>query len=378
VRLTFENFDPRGKGLFSAFQAYEAARKFAEGPDGWLVLVGPSGCGKTHLAAAIANYRIGQGEPALFIVVADLLDHLRSTYSPESEVSYDEFFPQVRAAPLLILDDIGIHPASPWAREKLFQLINHRYNSRLPTVFTLRPPLERLEEAWRTRLTDPQISRVCFIERSLLQVPGLEEQFKLELYRHMTFERWDRRVNLPPGVRQNLAQAYEHALKFARNPEGWLVFLGETGCGKTHLAAAIANYRIKQGQPVLFTSVRELLDHFRSSFAAESPVSFDRLFDSVKKAPLLILDDFGDHPSTSWAWQKLYQLIDYRHAARLPTVITSRLSLEELEALGEEHRDLPLLPIASRISDCRLSLVFAIKAPDYRIDHPPRQARHYS
>lgn len=358
-------------------RAYEAAQEFARNPEGWLVIVGPSGCGKTHLAAAIANYRIRQGAPALFVVVADLLDHLRSTYSPESEISYDEFFPQVRTAPLLIMDDIGVHTATSWAREKLFQLINYRYNFRLPTVFTLRPPLERLEDAWRTRLTDPQIARVCFIEGRVITVPGLEEQFNLELYRQMTFERWDRRVNLPPPLRQNLAQAYEHALRFARNPDGWLVFLGETGCGKTHLAAAIANYRLKQGQPVLFTSVRELLDQIRSSFAAESPVSFDRLFDSVKKAPLLILDDFGDHPSTPWAWQKLYQLIDYRHAARLPTVITSRLSLEELEALGEERRDLPLLPIASRISDCRLSLVFAIKAPDYRIDHPSREPRHY-
>ena len=77
-------------------------------PEGWLVFLGPSGCGKTHLAAAIANYRLSQGQPALFVVVPDLLDHLRSCYDPQSAMSYDELFEQVKQAPLVILDDLGM------------------------------------------------------------------------------------------------------------------------------------------------------------------------------------------------------------------------------------------------------------------------------
>ena len=49
------------------------------------MLLGGYGCGKTHLAAAIANFRLALGHPVLFVVVPDLLDHLRATYAPNSD-----------------------------------------------------------------------------------------------------------------------------------------------------------------------------------------------------------------------------------------------------------------------------------------------------
>ncbi len=59
-----------------------------------------------------------------------------------------------------------------------------------------------------------------------------------ELQKGMTFENFDwKRVNLLPEQRENLKEAFRLAFDFAKSPEGWLVLLGETGCGKTHLAA---------------------------------------------------------------------------------------------------------------------------------------------
>jgi hypothetical protein len=66
-------------------------------------------------------------------------------------------------------------------------------------------------------------------------------------------------------VRRNLEQAYRLARRFAESPEGWLVFYGVPGCGKTHLAAAIANHRLHHGHPVFFAVVAELLDHLRDN-----------------------------------------------------------------------------------------------------------------
>jgi DNA replication protein DnaC len=124
------------------------ARTFAEDPSGWLVLSGTYGCGKTHLAAAIANHQAARGGPTpMFIVVPDLLDHLRATFSPTSGSTLDRVFEQVRTVPLLILDDLGTESATPWAREKLFQLFNHRYAGRLPTVITTTNNLESLEKS---------------------------------------------------------------------------------------------------------------------------------------------------------------------------------------------------------------------------------------
>ena len=171
----------------------------------------------------------------------------------------------------------------------------------------------------------------------------------------MTFDNFKKRVNLPPEQQENLEDAYRLALNFAKSPEGWLVLQGITGCGKTHLAAAIANYRLQAGKPVKFEVVPDLLDHLRFTFSPESKVSYDQLFEEVKNAPLLILDDFGEQSTTPWAQEKLYQIINYRYNARLATVITTRLTTDDMAD-----------PIVSRFLDPKLSMIFNITAPDYR------------
>ena len=157
-------------------------------------------------------------------------------------------------------------------------------------------------------------------------------------------------------IRQNLEEAYRLALDFAKSPEGWLVFMGETGCGKTHLAAAIVNYRYQNKQPALFVVVPDFLDHLRSTFNPGSAVSYDHIFERVKTAPLLVLDDFGEQSTTAWAREKLYQVINYRYNARLATVITTRCSLEDIDSA-----------ISSRFSDQKISIPLNIMAPDFRI-----------
>jgi len=365
TRLTFDNLIPQGRSGDPSNQekflrACQAAKDFAQNRQGWLVFMGPSGCGKTHLAAAIANQCLQQGYPVFFISVPDLLDHLRSTFSPSSDISYDELFEQVQGAPLLILDDFGTQSSTPWAQEKLFQIINHRFNTQLPTVITLAAGIsfEKLEERLRTRLSDPSLSQIHLLEEDKPSIGDLG----LELPHKMTFDTFDyKRANLPQEQRQNLEQAFRHALSFAESPEGWLIFLGTNGCGKTHLAAAIANYCFQRGLSVRFIFVPDFLDHLRSTFSPESKVSYDEFFERVKKAPLLVLDDFGEHSSTSWAQEKLYQLINYRYMDRLPTVITIPGSQEGLEERIE-------IRVCSRMVDPQISLVWEITAPDYRAD----------
>jgi DNA replication protein DnaC len=376
-RLTFDNLIPQGRSGCIANQekfkeAYNAARKFAENPQGWLVFIGPSGCGKTHMAAAIANERIKKGFPVFFITAADLLDHLRSAFSPESEITYDRLFDQVRNTPLLILDDLGAHSDKPWAKEKLDQLLNHRFNNELPTVITTTPPIEQLGDRLVNRITDPRLCQVFHIEEQPEDVMDTAWGEGLELQKKMTFASFDwKRVNLPARQRENLERVYRLAFEFARAPEGWLVLQGVTGCGKTHLASAIVNYQYQAKKPALFIFVPEFLDHLRSAFNPDSKISYDQLFEKVKTTPLLVLDDFGEQAATPWAKEKLYQVINSRYNARLATVITTRLSLDEIDS-----------PIRSRFIDPKISVTFAIEAPDYRGDSSastaPRSARTYT
>jgi hypothetical protein len=65
--------------------------------------------------------------------------------------------------PLLVLDDLGAESGTPWADEKLFQLMNYRYNACLPTVFTTSVTLNSMPSRVATRLMDIGVTSLFVI-----------------------------------------------------------------------------------------------------------------------------------------------------------------------------------------------------------------------
>ncbi len=362
--MTFETFHVEGRGHLLPEQqrslevAYRMARTFAERPEGWLLLEGPYGCGKTHLAAAIANHCIRQRRTVLFVVVPDLLDHLRAAYAPGSEVRFDERFEAVRTVPILILDDLGTQSPSPWAQEKLYQLINYRYNARLPTVFTTNQPITDLDPRIRSRLVDSDLTTHLIIRAPDYRQPfdaHRSELSTLHLVGDLTFATFEvRRPNLPARQRETLQAAYDAARAYAENPQGWLLLRGPYGTGKTHLAAAIANHLAQAGHLVLFIMVPDLLDHLRATFHPANPARYDKRFDEIRNAPFLVLDDLGTESATPWAREKLNQLFNRRYHARLPTVITTSTPLEDLDER-----------LRRRLEDTRLCRIVELNVEPY-------------
>jgi DNA replication protein DnaC len=157
---TFETFNQRQEEKSTALvrKAYQAALAFSQAPQGWLVLYGPKGTGKSHLAAAIANHleTLPEDERPLvmFLTAPDLLDLLRSGYRAGD---YDELLTLCREVDLLILDDLGVEQGTDWATEKLFQIVNYRYQTELPTVVVTNHRLEELESRIRDRLSDDDL-----------------------------------------------------------------------------------------------------------------------------------------------------------------------------------------------------------------------------
>lgn len=363
--LTFTSFEPSGHAVNdeqrrSLHNAFEGAKRYAEEPRGWLFIQGNYGVGKTHLAAAIANDCTTRGLPVIFLNTPDLLDYLRAAFSPNAEEAYDRRFDDLRNAPLLILDDLGTQNATAWAEEKLFQILDHRYIARLPTVITTNLALDDLDPRLSSRLADMDLVRKLPINapdyrRSSVE-QGQSSLSSLAHYHDKTFGTFDlRQTELDSEQRRNLKEAAAIARSYAEHPRDWLVFFGVYGSGKTHLAAAIANQRIELGEPALFVVVPDLLDHLRAAFSPQSNVSYDQRFEEVRMSPLLILDDLGTESATPWAREKLYQIINYRYAARLPTVITTALSPDEFDPR-----------IRSRILDETRCSMIPILAPSYR------------
>lgn len=108
-----------------------------------------------------------------------------------------------------------------------------------------------------------------------------------------------------------------------------ILFTGPVGSGKTFLAAAIANELMEDDLQVLFLVVPDLLDELRATYKSE--INEMDLLDSARTIPFLILDDLGAHNYTDWTRNRIYSIINYRMNELLPTIITSNLSLEEME-----------------------------------------------
>ena len=73
-------------------------------------------------------------------------------------------------------------------------------------------------------------------------------------------------MGLFPRQADSLEVAFNQASRFSHNLEGWLLLQGSNGCGKTHLAAAIANFAVSLGVPTLFITVPDLLDSLRFAY----------------------------------------------------------------------------------------------------------------
>ena len=298
--------------------------------------------------------------PTIFLTVPDLLDWLRFSYGSR-ETNFEQRFNEIRDIRLLVLDDLGTQNATPWAAEKLYQVINYRYVNRLPTIVTTNVELEDIDGRISSRLQDPELVTVIKILAPDYRKPGTDsghpQLSSLHLHAKRTFGNFSMRENekLPPTQQKTIDKTFRAAQRFAEKPSGWLVLMGSYSTGKTHLAAAIGNYRHAEGDEPMFVVVPDLLDHLRATFSPSSNVPYDRMFQEVRTSPLLILDDLGTQSATPWAREKLYQLLNYRYNAELPTIITTSSPIKDIDAR-----------ISSRMQDTTLCTIHFIDVPPYR------------
>ena len=156
-----------------------------------------------------------------------------------------------------------------------------------------------------------------------------------------------------------IAQAYSE--KFSSS-SGWLLLYGGTGCGKTYIAAAIANSLIDRDLNVIFTTLPELE---RKLWDTESKQA---VFNSLICCDLLVLDDLGVERSTAYMKELSFNVIDSRLRSGLPCVITSNLSPQELFAPA----DLDMRRIMSRA--CEKSIPVLCKGADRRCEEMKKTA----
>lgn len=133
----FDNFAPNtsNKKVLDNLKNY--SEKLVNGIEKkGLILIGNNGVGKTHLACSIANKLIENGIPVIYGTLINLLAELRNSYDTDNNISEMEIIKLYENVDLLIIDDLGKEKPSEWGLEKLFTIVNSRYENNLPVIIT--------------------------------------------------------------------------------------------------------------------------------------------------------------------------------------------------------------------------------------------------
>lgn len=149
--------------------------------------------------------------------------------------------------------------------------------------------------------------------------------------------RKDRQEGEPVSPYENmqhlLSRMRDEYVPLFTNRSPSLFFYGPQGVGKTFLLNCIAKGVLDRGYTVLYQSASPLLDFLlRYSFSFESErASLTERFQFCRTADLLLIDDLGSEYTTLPKITALFDLLNARHDAGLPIVISSNLQPEELE-----------------------------------------------
>ncbi|PRS67551.1 ATP-binding protein IstB [Bacillus sp. NMTD17] len=167
--------------------------------------------------------------------------------------------------------------------------------------------------------------------------------------------------------------AKNYVLKFEKMRElgkGLYFFSKEKGSGKTRLAASILHAitkthdtvydkETKKYKPlkITYSSTADLIGEIKSTFDSESKVKSTDIMDAVKTADLVVLDDIGVENVTKFVEETFTRILDYRLQYKKPTIITSNLSIEDLDTIYKSGR------VSSRVE----KLAFPVIMPNEKI-----------
>jgi DNA replication protein DnaC len=131
---SFASFDAkRDRTAFDACSKYANDDFLMQKDRNGLLLAGGYGSGKTHLAAAVSNVLIDKGVPVLFGTSIGHLENLRSEIDNTQQKTY---LSKMKVTPVLVIDDLGKEKKSEWTQQVLFDVVNYRYEHKLPLIIT--------------------------------------------------------------------------------------------------------------------------------------------------------------------------------------------------------------------------------------------------
>lgn len=182
-------------------------------------------------------------------------------------------------------------------------------------------------------------SRRCKCHNELLKDIERSDLAKIAPIEDCTFDTFDIQY-YPQQVMENGISPRDKAEKIKNSCRKYaanfttaspnVMFMGGTGLGKTHLSLAIANVVINRGYSVVYGTAQNILsDLQKENFGRDDDIRYYER--AVLGCDLLILDDLGTEFKSAYTIACLYNIINSRLSAKLPTIISTNFTAEELE-----------------------------------------------
>jgi DNA replication protein DnaC len=180
LRRTFKTFEitkdnqaaaEKAKYYADTFDEMLPRKKKEPGRNG-LFIAGPAGTGKTHLAAAIANQLIHKGTPVICMTMIDLLSRIKRTFD-RGDIEESDVLNLYKKVPLLVIDDMGKEPPTEWAVSTIYNIINGRYESYMPTIVTTNYDDKALIGRMTPHSTKDSITAEATIDRLMEMCRGI-------------------------------------------------------------------------------------------------------------------------------------------------------------------------------------------------------------
>lgn len=154
-------------------------------------------------------------------------------------------------------------------------------------------------------------------------------------FEHFSLSYYDGKVGINGiSCRKRMEENYNYCIQYAEtfsknSPNIFL--LGKTGLGKTHLSLAIAKRVAERGYTAAYGSLLNYLRKIENENFGRSENAETDTMQTLINADLLVLDDLGSEFMTKFSESAVYNLINSRINLGVPTIISSNLSVDELQ-----------------------------------------------